>query len=413
MSSDRFQSVRGTQDILGEEWKKFRHLEDVALACGDLYGFTPLETPTFEHSEVFHRSLGESSDMVSKETYSFVDRGGDQLTLRPEGTAGVVRAFVSNGWAQNLPVKYLYTGSMYRYERPQKGRLRQFHQLGVEALGYEQAWMDVECLSFADQFLSTIGVRSACQLRLNTLGDAESRQAHRLAFVEYLQPYKDQLSADSQLRLQKNPLRIFDSKDPADQEIIRSAPRLDSHLNSFSRDFFSQVCQGLSALGISYQLDPGLVRGIDYYTHTVFEFLTDQLGAQGAVLSGGRYNGLVEQMGGKPTPGIGWACGMERLSLLIGSDSLKKVQAPICVFALEERYLSQAFQVVQTLRKKGKAAEFLEAGSPGKKIKKANKLGAEVIMMLGEDEVARGCVMVKNLRSGEQALVPLSELVNT
>ena len=290
---------------------------ETGRAVAARYGYAEVATPIFEFTEVFARTLGETSDVVTKEMYSFTDRGGEALTLRPEYTAGVARAFISGALGQNLPVKLFCSGPMFRYERPQKGRLRQFHQIDVEVIGAPEPLADVEVIALGAQILRALGLAEHVRLELNTLGDPESRQAYRDRLVGYLSAYRDRLSPDSQARLERNPLRILDSKDEGDREILKGAPTLDASLNEASKAFFAGVRAGLDALGIAYAINPMLVRGLDYYTHTAFEFTTDRLGAQGAVLAGGRYDGLVAAMGGPDTPGIGWAAGVERLAMLL------------------------------------------------------------------------------------------------
>ena len=271
----------------------------------------------FEFTDVFARTLGDVSDIVTKEMYTFQDRGGESLTLRPENTAGVVRAFLSNGLSQHVPLKLFYRGSMFRYERPQKGRLRQFHQVGVELLGVAEPLADVEVIALGADFLGTLGLDDKVVLELNTLGDSESRLAYRGVLVEYLQAHRDRLSEDSLTRLDRNPLRVLDSKDERDRAVVTDAPLITDSLNAASREFFDELTSLLGQIGVGYHLNPKLVRGLDYYCHTTFEFTTEALGAQGAVLAGGRYDGLVEQMGGPATPGTGWAAGVERLMMLI------------------------------------------------------------------------------------------------
>jgi len=311
----KYQSVRGTRDLLPELKQTFRLIDETAYKTAKNYGFKEIETPIFEFSDVFHRSLGETSDAVSKETYTFTDRGGDSITLRPEGTAGVVRSFISEGLAQHVPLKLYYYGPMFRYERPQKGRYRQFYQFGVEVLGLESALADVECLDLAWTILKNLKLSERCILEINTLGDIESRNAYRTALVNYLTPFKSQLSADSQVRFEKNPMRILDSKDEGDKKIVAGAPLMENYLNDTSKKFFSDVLAGLDKLKIPYKINSKLVRGLDYYCHTVFEFTTTELGAQSAILSGGRYDGLTEMLGGPKTAGVGWAAGVDELKI--------------------------------------------------------------------------------------------------
>lgn len=399
----KYQSVRGTRDLLPETKSIFRKIDETALSTAQNYGFKEIETPIFEFSEVFHRSLGETSDAVSKETYTFTDRGGDQLTLRPEGTAGVVRAFVSEGLAQHIPLKYYYYGPMFRYERPQKGRYRQFYQLGVEVLGLETALADLECLDLAWSILKKLELSERCVLEINTLGDVESRQNYRRALVDYLTPFKEQLSADSQLRLEKNPMRILDSKDEGDKKIISQAPLMQNFLNDTSQKFFSDVQNGLTKLKIPYKINPQLVRGLDYYCHTVFEFTTTELGAQSAILSGGRYDGLVETLGGPKTPGVGWAAGVDRLAELCSGklkDSRQKI--PVAVTALGDSAQLEALSIASELRDKNFAVHVFLTGNLKKKLEKANKAGAEKTVLIFEQENGSFEYKLKDFKTGDE-----------
>ncbi|HEY9536701.1 MAG TPA: histidine--tRNA ligase, partial [Kiloniellaceae bacterium] len=309
------QPVRGTRDILPDEMRRHRVVVETARALAARYGYHEMATPVFEFTEVFKRTLGETSDVVTKEMYTFSIGDGEQVTLRPEATAGVARALISGGLTQSLPLKVFYNGPMFRHERPQKGRYRQFHQIDVELLGVSEPLADVEIIALGADILAALGLGEHTTLELNTLGDLESRKAYRAALVDYFSAYQDKLSADSRDRLVRNPLRILDSKDQGDRKLIEGAPLFGDYLNQQSRDFFARVLEGLDLLGIGYTLNDRLVRGLDYYTHTAFEFTTTALGAQGTVLAGGRYDGLVETMGGPSVPGIGWAAGVERLSL--------------------------------------------------------------------------------------------------
>ena len=316
----KLQNVRGTYDLYGTAKRKIKKVIATASEVVEKYGFEEIETPIFEFTEVFSRNLGDTSDIVTKEMYCFQDRGGESLTLRPEGTAGVVRSFISEGMQQNLPVKLYYQGPMFRYERPQKGRQRQFTQFGVEMLGVASPQADIEVIAMAYEFLEKLGLAGAVTVEINSLGDAASRDAYREKLVNYLQQHYDELSEDSKNRLTKNPLRILDSKEECDKAVIADAPLYADSLNDESASFFKAVLQGLDLLNIKYRVNNRLVRGLDYYSHTVFELTTDKLGAQGTVLAGGRYDGLVAQMGGGEVAGIGWACGVERLSMLLESD---------------------------------------------------------------------------------------------
>jgi histidyl-tRNA synthetase len=416
MNSDaksKLQPVRGTQDILPDLARAFRVIDAIACEKANLYGYEEIHTPIFEFSEVFHRTLGETSDMVSKETYTFQDRGGDSLTLRPEGTAGIARAFITNGLAQNLPLKFYYSGPMFRYERPQKGRYRQFHQLGVECLGLETPAADVECIALAYDILGAVGLQGKVSLEINSLGDTESRQKHRDLLVEFLKDYESQLSEDSKIRLHKNPLRILDSKDEGDKKIVAGAPALRECLNEASKDFFAQVLAGLETLQISYNVTDSLVRGIDYYTHTVFEFVTTELGAQGTVLAGGRYDGLIEQMGGNRTPGVGWASGIERLALLLAADKNQPKTFDVAVISADPSAEQKCLRLAHELRIGDLKVELIPGNNVGKKMKRANKIGARFALIIGESELQTNSITVKNLTSGEQKLVKDSELFQT
>lgn len=406
----KFQRVRGTRDLMPEENRVVRFVENAAYQTGLLYGYGEITTPIFEFSEVFHRTLGETSDVVNKETYTFQDRGGDSITLRPEGTAGVARAFVSEGLAQNLPLKLYYSGPMFRYERPQKGRYRQFSQLGAECLGLESPLADVEVLAFGWDLLNRIGLKGKCQLEINTLGDTESRAQYRQALVDYFSKFQNELSADSQMRLQKNPLRILDSKDENDRRLIAGAPTLEQHLNAASREFFAGVIEGLKKLGIPYNVNQRLVRGLDYYCHTVFEFTTTELGAQGTVLAGGRYDGLIEMMGGARTPGVGWAAGIDRLCELVPKDLLPSEGKLIAVIGADDEGEKHAVAIAHAVRSLGLRVENILSGKMGKKMQKAAKMGAHYALILGASEVASNQVTVKDMTSGEQKTIAVSAL---
>ncbi len=406
----KLQRVRGTRDLMPEENSLFRFVEGTAYSTAMLYGYGEIETPIFEFSEVFHRILGETSDVVNKETYTFLDRGGESITLRPEGTAGVARAFVSEGLAQNLPLKFYYSGPMFRYERPQKGRYRQFNQVGVECLGLDTPLADVECLALAWDLLNKIGLAQKCKLEINTLGDTESRATYREALIQYFSKYKDQLSADSQVRLEKNPLRILDSKDENDRKLIANAPSLAQHLNETSKKFFDQVIAGIEKLGIPYEINSRLVRGLDYYCHTVFEFTTTELGAQGTVLAGGRYDGLIETMGGPKTPGVGWAAGIERLSELTPKEKIADKSPLIALVGADEAGEIESIKLAQEIRTLGLRVENILSGKMAKKMQKAAKIGSHFALILGSQEVTNEQVTIKNLNSGEQSTVARSEI---
>ena len=400
--------VRGTQDILPEEGRLYRRVEETAFEVAERYGFGEITTPIFEFTEVFSRTLGDTSDIVTKEMYTFEDKGGDQITLRPEGTAGVARAFISDGLQQNLPLELFYRGPMFRYERPQKGRRRQFRQVGVEILGVATPQADIETISIAQTFLEELGLKDYIKLELNSLGDTDSRSAYCDELVKYLSDHQDKLSKDSLERLDRNPMRILDSKDEGDQAVVVDAPRLQDNLNEASQSFFEDLCEGLTKLGIVFEHNTNLVRGLDYYCHTAFEFKTSDLGAQGTVLAGGRYDGLVGQMGGPETPGIGWAAGVERLSLLL--DDGAEAKRPIAVIPVGGKAESEAMVVTEMLRKKGYRVDLGYSGNLKKRMKRANRLNAVAAVLLGEDELTRNVGTLRNMDSGEQKEVSLETL---
>ncbi|MCG8491619.1 MAG: histidine--tRNA ligase [Sneathiellales bacterium] len=402
------QPVRGTHDLLPEDFRAHAHVRDTARDVASRFGYDEMATPIFEFTEVFARTMGETSDVVSKEMYSFESRGGESMTLRPEYTAGICRSFISNGLAQNIPFKVFANGPMFRYERPQKGRQRQFHQIDLECIGAPEAKADVEVIAVAAAILDKLDVLKKCELQINTLGDRESRQAYRDALVDYFSQFKDQLSEDSKTRLTKNPLRILDSKDKGDQVLVENAPAFEDYLNESSREFFADVLGGLDALGIGYVLNRRLVRGLDYYTHTAFEFVTTELGAQGAVIAGGRYDGLIEALGGKPMPGIGWAGGMERLALL--ASGTPAGERPIAVIPVGDAAEETVQKLAHQLRLDGFRIELAFKGNVGKRMKRANKLNAKAAILIGEDELERNVCTFKNLDEGSQQEVPLDQI---
>ena len=324
MADPKLQRVRGTQDLYGDELARFDHVVETFNRVRKLYGFRRVEVPVFEFTQVFARSLGETTDVVTKEMYSFEDRGGESLTLRPEFTAGIARAYIANGWQQHAPMKLATHGPVFRYERPQKGRFRQFHQLDAEIIGAGEPASDVELIAFGAQLLSELGIADKVVLQLNSLGDAATRTAWREALVAHFEAHFDALSAESRERLGKNPLRILDSKDAGDRAVAADAPGIDAYMTSEAGAFFDAVQRGLEAARVEYVRTAGLVRGLDYYRHTAFEFVTEHLGAQGTVIGGGRYDGLIEAMGGPSTPAVGWAAGIERLAMLVGRLNPKR-----------------------------------------------------------------------------------------
>jgi histidyl-tRNA synthetase len=406
----QLQPVRGTRDLIGEDFRRHQQVIDTARRISALYGFEEWQTPIFEDTRVFARGLGDSSDVVMKEMYSFEDRGGDSLTLRPEMTAGVCRALVSNGLAQQaLPRKVFAAGPMFRYERPQKGRYRQFHQIDVEVLGAAEPLADAEVIACGWHVLQELGITEGVVLEINTLGDAESRAAYREALVRHFTANRDRLSADSLVRLEKNPLRILDSKDEGDRRIVAEAPEIFAFLTPQAEAFFEGVIGHLARFSVPFRKNPRIVRGLDYYSHTAFEFVTDRLGAQGTVMAGGRYDGLVEEMGGPPTPSVGWAAGVERLSLLL--TEAPAVPRPVAVIPVGEAAEGPALDLLQALRRAGVTAEIAYKGNLKRRMERANRIAARAAVILGESELAEGVVQLRDLDAGTQEKVALAELV--
>jgi histidyl-tRNA synthetase len=402
------QPVRGTRDLLPDERQRHRFIEETAREAAQRYGYSEIATPIFEFSDVFKRTLGDTSDIVTKEMYTFTDKGGDEVTLRPEGTAGVARMLISGGLAQNLPLKYFYRGPMFRYERPQKGRFRQFHQMGVELLGVAEPLGDIEVIALGAAILDGLGILSKATLELNTLGNTESRRAYREKLIAYFNDYRADLSEDSLDRLERNPLRILDSKDRRDRDIVTGAPEFSDSLDAESAEFFAAVTEGLDALSIAYRLNSRLVRGLDYYCHTAFEFSTEELGAQGTILAGGRYDGLVEQMGGAKTAGVGWAAGIERLAML--AESVPEEERPIAIIPVVPELQTRGLAIAHDLRSRGFVIELGYRGNMSRRLKRANKLNAKASIILGPDELERGAATVRNLDTGDQEEVPLETL---
>jgi histidyl-tRNA synthetase len=404
------QPVRGTRDLIGETFRRHHGVIEVARHVSNLYGMEEWATPIFEATGVFARSLGETSDVVSKEMYTFEDRGGDSLTLRPEGTAGVCRALVSNGLTQgNLPRKVFYAGPMFRYERPQKGRFRQFHQIGAEILGAAEPLADAEVIAMGWQIIQQLGIDDGVVLEINTLGDAPSRDAYRAALVSYFREHAASLSAESQLRLEKNPMRILDSKDEGDKKLVAKAPTIDPHLTPHAKEFLDKVLGYLDQFGVPYRRNPRIVRGLDYYSHTAFEFVTDRLGAQGTVMAGGRYEGLVGEMGGPPTPSVGWAAGVERLAELLPESP--EATRPVAVIPVALAEEAAAIALTQMLRQAGIPSEIAYKGNLKRRMERANKIGAQAAIIIGEAEVAEGVFIVRNLADGSQDRVDSAALL--
>jgi histidyl-tRNA synthetase len=412
--SKALQPVRGTHDILPEEARKRRYISDLARQVLQSYCYEEIHTPIFEFSDVFHRTLGESSDVVSKETYSFEDRGGESLTLRPELTAAIARAFISNGLQQDLPCLFFSEGPAFRYERPQKGRQRQFHQLSVESLGLAGPQADIDMIALGWSILKKLGLQDRVTLQLNSLGDSTTRQTYRDQLVAYFTEHQSDLSEDSRIRLEKNPLRILDSKDEGDRAIIAHAPAFSDCFTEEAASFFTQVREGLDAINIPYQLNERLVRGLDYYSHTVFEFTCEGLGAQDTILAGGRYDGLIELMGGPATPAIGFGMGIERLLLAVDWEAEAHQTAEplkIALIPLGEQAEKHAPALAHRLREAQLATLPFTRGNMSKQLKKATKKHATHALIFGEDELTANHYTVKDLTGGTQENVSAEGLV--
>lgn len=406
------QALRGTRDILPEEVGYWQKIEAIAFSILNRAAYQEIRPPIFEQTDLFERGIGEATDVVGKEMYTFQDKGDRSITLRPEGTAGVVRAFIEHGLhAQGGIQRLWYKGQMFRYERPQAGRQRQFHQLGVEVLGSADPRADVEVIAIATDILQTLGLKDL-RLDINSVGNLEDRPRYRQALIDYLTPYKHELDPDSQDRLSRNPLRILDSKDKRTQEIVADAPSLLSYLSTESGSHFEKVQQLLSEIGISYQVNPRLVRGLDYYTYTAFEMQSDDLGAQATVCAGGRYDGLVAQLGGPDTPAVGWGMGLERLILLL--QQLSESPRPVLdfyVISRGEAAEAQALVLAQSLRQSGFSVELdLSASAFNKQFKRADRSGAIACLVLGDAEAESKTLKLKWLKSGEQQAIAQADL---
>ena len=404
--------IRGTQDIFGPEAEAFAHVVETFERVRKLYRFRRVEMPVFERTEVFARSIGETTDIVSKEMYSFEDRGGESLTLRPEFTAGIARAYLTDGWQQYAPLKVATHGPLFRYERPQKGRYRQFHQIDAEIIGAAEPQADVELLAMADQVLRELGIADVT-LQLNTLGDADSRDAWRAALLDHFRAVKGDLSEDSQERLEKNPLRILDSKDPRDRAFVDGAPKIDQFLSDEAGRFFEDVKAGLEAAGVRHARNEGLVRGLDYYRHTAFEFVPDQgsasaaaLGSQSTVLGGGRYDGLMESLGGAPTPAVGWAAGIERLAMLVGTPPRHTHDhGSVIVIPVNDEARNAAATMLADLRRIQVPADMAFKGNMKKRLQKAAASGATHAVFVDAERWANDQVEIRNLATGTQTLL--------
>jgi histidyl-tRNA synthetase len=404
------QPVRGTHDLLPLAYRKYALIIEVAQKIAASYGFSEMATPLMEFKDVFKRTLGDESDIVSKEMYEIASRGEEAIVLRPEGTASVARAVISNGLTQSMPLKFFYAGPMFRYERPQKGRLRQLHQIGVELFGVSEPIGDVEIIALAFNVLKALNLSHRVTLEINTLGDDESRKRFRDQLVAYLRDHHASLSPESQHRLERNPLRILDTKDEEDKKILKGAPSLTESLNPLSQEVFGKIQEGLKALHIPFKLNPHLVRGLDYYCHVAFEFTTAELGAQGTVLAGGRYDGLMRTMGGPSIPGVGWAGGIDRLAMMLTEETLPPLKRPLALIPTEEAFDIHGFTLAQDLRQQGYVVEMTYGGNLGKRLKKANKMNARYALILGAEEISAHAITLKDLDTGEQTQLPQSHL---
>jgi histidyl-tRNA synthetase len=407
-------AVRGMQDLQPNKKARFRRIEDQARKILGQYGYEEVGLPILETTGLFQRLVGGATDIVEKEMYTFLDRNEESLTLRPEGTAGLVRFVNEHGLAFNQTQKYWYCGPMFRYERPQKGRYRQFDQIGVECIGLAGPDIDAEVLLLSARLWESLGIADKVALELNTLGNVESRRAFSSGLVEYLTPFAAELDADSQRRLTTNPMRILDSKAPKTQEILANAPVLADYLDDESRQHFDGLCAILDAIGIAYQVNPRIVRGLDYYNRTVFEWVTTTLGSQGTVCGGGRYDGLVEQLGGKPTPCVGFALGLDRLALMFEDEATPSKVIDVYGVSVGEPAKIQLIRLAETLRSElGLAIEVHHgAGKLKSQMKKADSSGAQIALLLGEDELNEHSLSVRELRGeGGQVRVPQAEIV--
>jgi histidyl-tRNA synthetase len=415
--SGNIQAVRGMNDILPEQTPTWQFVEETLRTLLASYGYSEVRMPLLEKTELFKRSIGEVTDIVEKEMYTFEDRNGDSLTLRPEGTAGCVRAAIENGLLHNQTQKLWYLGPMFRHERPQKGRYRQFHQLGVEVFGLDGPDVDAELILLTARLWRLLGLEDSVTLQLNSLGSSYARAMYREKLVHYFEQHHEQLDEDSRRRLLSNPLRILDSKNPDMAALIAAAPKLTEHLDAESQTHFDELCAQLEAAGMDYQINPCLVRGLDYYGRTVFEWVTDKLGAQGTVCAGGRFDGLVEQLGGKATPAIGFAIGLERLTSLLdeGEVPLERFRPHVYLVRVGDAAQQHALLLAERLRDEvpGLRLQLNHGGGSFKnQLKRADKSGAALALVMGEDEVANGTVGIKSLREqAEQQTQTLDQVV--
>ncbi len=410
---DKIQAIRGMNDLLPHETVYWQYLETICREVSEQYGYREIRYPILEQTKLFKRSIGDVTDIVEKEMYTFEDRNGDSLSLRPEGTAGCVRAGIEHGLLYNQTQRFWYMGPMFRHERPQKGRLRQFHQLGVEAFGFAGPDIDIEMILLSKRILDRLGLSKEITLEINTLGSFQERENYKVKLVHYFESHHDALDEDSKRRLISNPLRILDSKNPAMKSLIENAPKLSDFIVGESREHFDRICDALTVAGISFYVNPHLVRGLDYYCLTVFEWVTTSLGAQGTVCAGGRYDGLVEQLGGKATPAVGFAMGLERVALLLQEKEKMQFTPDFYVVSIDT---SASLKLSEKLRDAFSAIKIemnMGGGNFGTQLKRADKSGAHYALILGETEIANNTVTVKNLReSSDQKTMTVDELIN-
>lgn len=406
---EKFQTVRGVKDILPDEMSKVNFILKKAINICEIGCYEEIATPIFEFSQLFEKPLGETSDIVTKENYVFNDRSNNSLMLRPEGTTSVVRAVTNEGLIQSLPKRLFYHGPMFRYERPQKGRMRQFHQFGVELLGVDNFFGDVEVIFLANGFLNKLGLDNDVILKINSLGDNESRNKYKIALKSYLNKFKKDLSNDSLIRLDKNPLRILDSKNKDDIKILESAPGYKNFLNELSLNFFDSVCTSLQNLKIKFEIDQSLVRGLDYYSHTTFEFISKQIGSQNTILAGGRYDDLSTMISNKKFSGVGWAAGIERLAFLV--DSKYSFSPQVSLISQSEEFDQFILKIYKKLIDINIRSEIIYDGSLNKKLKKANKRNSPYAIIVGQNEIDKNVVQLKNLNTGVQKFLDINSVI--
>jgi len=403
------QTLRGTKDLLPKEFAVHDHIINKAKNIGKLYGYLPMSTPIIEYTKVFDRSLGETSDVISKEIYSFLDKSDNSIALRPEFTAGIIRAFISNGLHHNLPLKFFSYGPIFRYDRPMAARQRQFHQLNFEYIGAEGVYADAETIKLAYDILKALGLNDNITLEVSSLGSMESRAKYQEKLVEYFSNYKDRLSQDSLRRLEKNPMRILDSKDENDQAIVSNAPLIEGSYSSEDQKYFSELLKLLDLMNVKYIINPRLVRGLDYYCHTVFEFTTQALGSQSTILAGGRYDGLSKLMGGVNTPAIGFAAGIERLALMREYDII--LPRPVFLLPINDNNIEYSLILADRLRQENIKIILDANGKVGKRIQRANKENAKYAIFIGDDEQINKNLKLKDLDKEEESILEFDTLV--